>query len=79
MATASPHHGMSPGSVILLDTTLGVDGKEPLTRLTPDVRFPESESPLAFGPSPTAYDFDTPVTQYWRTPLIATQAAVRRC
>ena len=70
MATASPHHGMSAGSVILLDTTLGVDGKEPLTRLTPDVRFPESESPLAFGPSPIAYDFDTPVTQYWRTPLV---------
>jgi len=70
MATASPHHGMSAGSVILVDTTRGVDGKEPLTRLTPDVRFPESESPLAFGPSPTAYDFDTPVTQYWRTPLV---------
>jgi hypothetical protein len=61
---------MSAGSVILLDTTRGVDGKEPLTRLTPDVRFPESESPLAVGPSPTAYDFDTPVTQYWRTPLV---------
>ena len=70
MATAAPHHGMTAGSVILLDTTLGVDGKEPLTRLTPDVRFPESESPLAFGPSPTAYDFDTPVTQYWRAPLV---------
>ena len=70
MATASPHHGMSAGSIILLDTTRGVDGKEPLTRLTPDVRFPESESPLAFGPSPTAYDFDTPVTQYWRSPLV---------
>jgi len=70
MATASPHHGMSAGSVILVDTTRGVDGKEPLTRLTPDARFPESESPLAFGPSPTAYDFDTPVTQYWRTPLL---------
>jgi hypothetical protein len=70
MATASPHHGMSAGSVILLDTTRGVDGREPLSRLTPDVRFPESESPLAVGPSPTAYDFDTPVTQYWRTPLV---------
>jgi hypothetical protein len=38
--------------------------------MTPDVRFPESESPLAGGPSPTAYDFDTPVTQYWRSPLV---------
>ena len=70
MATASPHHGMSAGSIILLDTTRGVDGKEPLTRLTPEVRFPESESPLAFGPNPIAYDFDTPVPQYWSTPLV---------
>lgn len=69
MATAAPHHGMSAGSVILVDPARGVDGQEPLTRLTPDVRFPESESPLAFGPNPTAHDFDTPVTQYWRSPL----------
>lgn len=69
MATAAPHHGMSAGSVILLDTAQAVDGQEPLTRLTPDVRFPESETPLAFGPPPTAYDFDTPVKQYWRAPL----------
>lgn len=70
MATASPHHGMSAGSIVLLDTTRGVDGKEPLTRLTLEARFPESESPLAFGPSPTAYDFDTPAAQYWRAPLV---------
>lgn len=69
MATAAPHHGMSAGSVILVDPALGVDGPEPLTRLTPDVRFPESESPLAFGPDPTAFDFDTPVRQYWRVPF----------
>jgi predicted esterase len=72
MATASPHHGMSAGSILLVDTARGVDGKEPLTRLTPEVRFPESESPLAFGPSPTAYDFDTPVKQYWQTALVET-------
>jgi predicted esterase len=70
MATASPHHGMSAGSVILLDVTRGVDGHEPLTRLTPDVRFPESEAPLARGPSPAApYDFDTPPGGYWNSPL----------
>ncbi len=70
MATAAPHHGMSAGSVILLDTTRGIDGKEPLTRLTPDVRFPESEFPLAVGPSPTAYDFDTSVKGHWATTLV---------
>jgi hypothetical protein len=70
MATAAPHHGMSAGSVIVLDTARGVDGAEPICRVTPDVRFPESESPLAFGPSPAGYDFDTPVTQHWRSPLL---------
>ncbi len=70
MATASPHHGMSAGSIIRLDTTKGVDGREPLTRLTPEVRFPESESPLAYGPNPAEpYDFDTPTTGYWNSPL----------
>ncbi len=70
MATAAPHHGMSAGSVIRIDVTQGMDGQEPLTRLTRDVRFPESESPLAFGPSPNGYDFDTPVKQFWRAPLL---------
>jgi len=70
MATAAPHHGMSAGSVILLDTTRGIDGQAPLTRLTPEVRFPESEFPLAAGPSPTAYDFDTPVKSYWAAALV---------
>ena len=66
MATAAPHHGMTAGSIIMLDRTLGVDGSEPVTRLTPDVRFPEVESLLAKGvamPAPT--DFDTPVTRHW--------------
>ena len=70
MATASPHHGMSAGSVVLLDVTKGVDGQEPLTRLTPEVRFPESESPLARGPNPAEpYDFDTLPGGYWNSPL----------
>jgi hypothetical protein len=70
MATASPHHGMSAGSVVLLDVTKGVDGKEPLTRLTPEARFPESEAPLARGPDPARpYDFDTAPSGYWNSPL----------
>ncbi|MBL9126754.1 MAG: hypothetical protein JNL97_03860, partial [Verrucomicrobiales bacterium] len=69
LATASAHHGMTAGSVVSIDTSRGVDGSRPLTRLTPDARFPESESPLAFGPSPTSFDFDTPVTRFWRSPL----------
>jgi len=66
MAVAAPHHGMSAGSVIMLDTSLGVDGEEPITRLTPDARFPEAETLLAYGiamPHPT--DFDSPVPTHW--------------
>lgn len=46
MATAAPHHGMTAGSIVLVDANKGVDGLEPLTRLTPEVPFPESEAPL---------------------------------
>ena len=46
MATAAPHHGMTAGSIILVDPTRGVDGPDALTRLTPDTPFPESESVL---------------------------------
>ena len=44
MATAAAHHAMTAGSIILLDTTKGVDGLDPITRLTPDAPFPESET-----------------------------------
>jgi hypothetical protein len=44
MATAAAHHAMTAGSIILLDTTKGIDGDAPITRLTPDAPFPESET-----------------------------------
>ena len=46
MATAAPHHGMTAGSIILVDPAVAIDGLEPLTRLTPHVPFPESEALL---------------------------------
>jgi hypothetical protein len=47
MATAAAHHAMTAGSIVLLDITLGRDGLRPITRLTPDALFPESEVPVA--------------------------------
>ena len=47
MATAGAHHAMTAGSIVLVDVTRGVDGPQSLTRLTPDVPFPESEAALA--------------------------------
>ncbi|MBM3498834.1 MAG: hypothetical protein FJX74_09195 [Armatimonadetes bacterium] len=47
MATAAAHHAMTAGSIILVDVAKGVDGLEPIIRLTPDAPFPESENDLA--------------------------------
>ena len=46
MATAAAHHAMTAGSIILLDVSRGIDGLDPISRLTPDVLFPESEFPV---------------------------------
>jgi len=44
MATAAAHHAMTAGSIIRIDVTRGLDSMDAITRLTPDVPFPESES-----------------------------------
>jgi len=49
MATAAAHHAMTAGSIILLDVAKGVDYLPPITRLTPDALFPESEAPVSNG------------------------------
>ncbi len=46
MATAGAHHAMTAGSIIMLDVSRGIDGLAPITRLTPDALFPESEAPM---------------------------------
>lgn len=41
--TASAHHAQTMGSLVLLDPSAGADGAPPITRLTPEVPFPEIE------------------------------------
>jgi len=41
--TASAHHAITAGSIVRLDTARGTDHQAPLTRLTPEVCFPEME------------------------------------
>ena len=41
--TASAHHSHAGGSLVLLDPREGIDGTSPMTRLTPEVTFPEWE------------------------------------
>ena len=43
LCTASAHHNITSGSLFLLDPLKGEDGLEPVTRVTPEVPFPESE------------------------------------
>jgi len=41
--TASAHHSIAGGSLVLLDPTKGSEDSAPLRRLTPEVGFPETE------------------------------------
>jgi mono/diheme cytochrome c family protein len=51
--TASAHHSITGGSLVLLDPRRGFDDEPPLTRLTPEVCFPESEGwPLHYYANP---------------------------
>ncbi len=42
--TASAHHSIAGGSIALVDPTVNYDGQEAITRITPEVPFPEAES-----------------------------------
>ena len=51
--TASGHHSQTMGSLVLLDPKLGSEGADPITRLTPEVPFPEIEGwPRAYYANP---------------------------
>jgi len=41
--TASAHHAQTMGSLVLLDPSIDTEGAQPITRLTPEVPFPEAE------------------------------------
>ena len=41
--TASGHHSQTMGSLVMLDPAAGTEGAAPITRLTPEVVFPEIE------------------------------------
>ena len=42
--TAAAHHSIYGGTLCLLDRSAGTEGDAPITRLTPDVPFPETEA-----------------------------------
>jgi len=51
--TASGHHAQTLGSLVLLDPAVGAEGAAPITRLTPEIPFPEIEGwPKSFFANP---------------------------
>ena len=51
--TATAHHSITGGSLALLDPNMGTEYERPLTRLTPEVPFPETEGwPKSYYVSP---------------------------
>ncbi len=68
IATAAAHHAMTAGSIIQLDPSRGVDGLKPITRLTPDAPFPESETAVSgswYAPMPSTEPYETEENRRW--------------
>ncbi|MBM4037951.1 MAG: hypothetical protein FJ290_05505 [Planctomycetes bacterium] len=58
--TASAHHSITGGSIAIVDTRLGANGEHALTRITPEVKFPEAEGGIQEyydSPWPLSEDF----------------------
>jgi len=43
VSTAMAHHGYTAGSIIVIDPEKGQEGQGPITRITPEISFPETE------------------------------------
>ena len=58
--TGAAHHSITGGTLVLLDQAAGNEGDQPITRLTPEVPFPETESNVGSyyaNPWPLSEDF----------------------
>lgn len=68
--TASGHHANTGGCLVLLDPRKGNDGEGPLTRLTPEVCFPESEGwPQTYFVNPYPLSEEHYLTAWSAAPL----------
>ncbi len=60
VATAVAHHSFHTGTLIMIDVMKGENGPDPVTRLTPERRYPESPEPGAPGQFSTPF----PLTEH---------------
>ncbi len=69
--TASAHHSITGGSIAIVDARLGNNGEHALTRVTPEVRFPEAEGNIReYYDSPWPLSEDYFLVGYSPKPLV---------
>lgn len=71
LSLAMAHHSYTAGSIVAIDPTKGEDGPEPLTRITPEACFPETEGwPKTPFASPYAISEDFTLASVSYEPLV---------
>jgi len=74
--TASAHHGATAGSLVLLDPNRGTNNESAMTRLTPEVPFPESEAvPATYFANPYPLSEDHYLVAWSDQPLAVQYSA----
>jgi hypothetical protein len=70
--TASAHHSITAGSIVVVDPSVDYDGERAITRITPDIPFPEAESRdiREYYTSPWPLSEKYFLVGYSRTPLV---------
>lgn len=70
--TASGHHSITAGTLVLLDPQVACDGPEPLTRLTPEVSYPEVQGwPMTYYVSPFPLSEEYLLTAWSPVPIVS--------
>jgi hypothetical protein len=71
ICTASAHHSVTGGSIMLVDPQLDYDGQAAIERITPEVRFPEAEGWIeGYYATPWPLSEDYYLVSYSHEPLI---------
>ena len=79
VATAGAHHNYTSGSIVMIDPEMGQEGAEPLTRITPEITFPETEHwpqvqwPIGGAQTPWALSEDLYLCSYSTLPNTTSQ------
>ena len=69
--TASAHHSVTGGSIAMVDPRVANNGQDAITRITPEIRFPEAEGRISeYYAAPWPLSEDDFLVAYSPTPLV---------